>query len=59
MKGYSLQMVRIITNGKYRKITCSCGCIYSFDLSDIIKGTDGKSYVVCPECATKNTPTTK
>lgn len=44
-------MIKILENGKYRIVTCSCGCKYSFDLTDI----DENKQVTCPECKTKNT----
>lgn len=43
-------MIRVLENGKYRVITCSCGCKYSFDLTDV---EDSK--VKCPECRQENT----
>ena len=46
---------RIITNGKYTKITCACGCVFSFDETDI----DENGKVTCPECGAENTPTVK
>lgn len=48
-------MITIIEHGKYRKITCSCGCIYSFHITDITE--DGN--IPCPECGALNTPTLK
>ena len=37
---------RIIINGKYTTATCSCGCKFSFDDSDI----EANGKVTCPEC---------
>lgn len=42
-------MIRVLENGQYRVVTCSCGCKYSFDLTDV---KDGK--VDCPECGKEN-----
>ena len=47
--------IRILVNGKYTTITCSCGCKYSFDTTDIQSG----NIVPCPECGKENTATTK
>ena len=47
---------QIITNGKYRKITCSdCGCVFVFAATDVEKN----GMVTCPECDTENKPTVK
>lgn len=42
-------MIQILENGKYRIITCACGCKYTFGTTDIEEGI-----VPCPECGAKN-----
>lgn len=44
-------MIRILENGQYRVVKCSCGCKYSFDSVDI----NSDNQVPCPECGTMNT----
>lgn len=34
---------------KLYKVTCQCGCVFTFEPSDIRFDRDGR-YVVCPEC---------
>ena len=46
---------RIITHGKYTKISCSCGCVFSFDETDL----EENGTVTCPECGAELTPVTK
>ena len=48
-------MVRILENGKYRAITCACGCKFSFDLTDL----DKNNKIKCPECEAENTAQVK
>ena len=48
-------MIRIIENGQYCSVTCSCGCKYSFDKNDI----DENKKVKCPECDKLNEVKTK
>lgn len=50
---------RIITNSKYRTITCrdtNCNCVFSFDNEDIITKEDNTKIVTCPVCKQENTP---
>lgn len=44
-------MVSILKNGKYRKITCTCECEFSFGASDL----DKNNQIKCPECGELNT----
>lgn len=48
-------MIRVLENGKYRVITCTCGCKYSFDIIDL----DENNQVKCPECGILNTANVK
>lgn len=36
--------------GKYRTMSCSCGCVYSYDPIDL----DEENKVACPECYFRN-----
>lgn len=42
-------MIQILENGKYRIITCGCGCKYAFSLTDVKDGI-----VPCPQCNAQN-----
>ena len=43
-------MATILEHGKYRKIECECGCVYSFELFELDKDNKLK----CPECGKKS-----
>lgn len=46
-------MATILENGKYRVITCECGCKYSFELHEL----DENGKLPCPECGKENEAT--
>ena len=48
-------MATILEHGKYRVITCECGCKYSFELHEL----DANSKIKCPECSKENSATIK
>ena len=48
-------MANIIKHGKYRIITCECGCEYSFEVFEL----DENNQLECPECGALNTAQVK
>ena len=46
-------MATILEHGKYRVITCECGCKYSFELFEL----DENNKIKCPECGKENSAT--
>lgn len=46
-------MATILEHGKYRKIECECGCVYSFKLFEL----DEDNKIKCPECGKNNSAT--
>ena len=48
-------MATILEHGKYRVITCECGCKYSFELHEL----DENNKIKCPECGKENSATIK
>lgn len=46
-------MATILEHGKYRVISCECGCKYSFELHEL----DENNKLKCPECGKENTAT--
>ena len=46
-------MKKVITHGnKYTiyKITCDCGCVFTYEVEDIIGIFGDRPWVRCPEC---------
>lgn len=48
-------MATILEHGKYRVITCECGCKYSFELHEL----NENNKIKCPECDKENSATIK
>ena len=47
---------RILVHGSMAKvITCSCGCKYEYEVSDV----EENNVVICPECGKENTAPVK